>query len=153
MKLRGAMRAKGRCPKRVKAETVQHDNTDPTPLLRGSWNDDVRGLWKTRGEQRGVGCRTQLSSMPMKNEWKLPLQHEGGTATLKESFEIGELVHDEKPGCNALRNHPEVHCTEQQKETLATTGDSVRDSRVQQSTLSTRTNLESRAEQWRTVSI
>ena len=26
----------------------------------------------------------------MKNEWKLPLQHEGGIATLKASFETGE---------------------------------------------------------------
>ena len=46
------------------------------------------------GEQRRVGCRTQLSTIPMKNERNLSLQHEGGTATLNQrEFRGGRRRH------------------------------------------------------------
>ena len=51
------MRAKGRCPKKVEAETVQHGNTDNTSLPHGSWE------------------RPRPVKSVVKNEWKLPLQH------------------------------------------------------------------------------
>ena len=43
MERRRTEKLRGGCLKRVETETVQHDNTDPTPLSHGSWNDDARG--------------------------------------------------------------------------------------------------------------
>ena len=87
----------------------------------------------------------------MKNEWKSPLRDQGGTATLKESFETGELD-DEKPVAMP-QGTTARSIAQDNKGDPCDDGDSIRNPRVQQSTLSTRTMLESRAEQWRTVSI
>ena len=43
MERRKTEKLRGGCLKRVETETVQNDNTDPTPLPHGSWNDDARG--------------------------------------------------------------------------------------------------------------
>ena len=79
--------------KNTKKERVQCDNTDPTPLRP----QKLEMVTSAASEGCEKLTRTQLSSTPIKNEWKLPLPHEGGTATLKERFEIGEPVDDEKP--------------------------------------------------------
>ena len=92
-------------------------------------------LWNRR-----IGSRTQLSSMPMKNEWKSLLRDESGTATLKESFEMGELVHDEKTVAVPQGTTPRSIAQDNEGDPLRRR---IRDSRVQQSTLSTRTNFES----------
>ena len=65
--------------RRVEAEAVQHDDTDPTPPIPPP--------------HTGAGKMTPVASEECHEERvEVPLQRDSGSATLKVSFEVGETT-------------------------------------------------------------